>query len=814
MFPVSKQLWRGHLTVGAIRFLSDMKMLVAILWASVVCAQGATVPLTEERETASPANDERVGVNPPPLLWPATKDKSKSVRYAVRLSQDPKFPAAATISGEGIPWAMFNPHVKLAPGTWHWQYRTDKSEWSQVFRFRVEPGIREFVTPPASKMLAAIPSQRPRVLADPNDMPALKRRLDTTRATRGYARRADRFLNSELPDVSRAKPKQKGATSYEDKNFAKWASKAFAGDFVQELAWLLPAYLATGDKRYQHEILRRGLVVAELDPDGVTSPKVSDFADGSCMRSLAFAYDACYDLLTPAQCATMREAILARGGRFFQRSVNRLETRLGNAHVWQHILTQFTEMALAVRGDLPEADTWLTYAYELWVNRFPPLGGDDGGWAEGISYFGVNIDTMLFMPLLWGRFTGMDFFAHPWYRNVPYFQIYSWPPGSASDGFGDGTEFRAAPNSERGVFLQALAAHFGNPYAAWYADQIAPDKTGVPANPLVVWRRLAMPSADRLPKSKPPADLPQSRAFRDVGVVSMHTDLADAARNLMVSFRSSPYGAYGHAHPCQNAFNINFSGKRLFANTGYYIAYGDDHFKGWYSNTRGHNSVLIDNKGQPSGLEGYGAITRFLDGRHISYCQGDASTAYPGTGLTRFKRQLVLLRPNIVVVYDDLAAKHPAEWSWLLHCPEKLLSDGPRITASTEFAQARASLFGSGPLTISIDDKFDPPAVNWRGKKQKREVIEYPNQWHATVKPAAKSPRARFLAVLQIEKPNGPPLQQLSMDAQGVVSIGPWRILAALDVARDASLVVTREDVRTKLTAGHVGDATLIEDKP
>lgn len=772
----------------------------------ISCVLAVAAPLAEIRSVTNPANDERVHINPPPLLWPAAKERS--ARYSIRLSQDASFPAASTLAADGIRWAMFNPHVKLATGTWYWQYAAttggDKQPvWSPVFRFRVEPGIREFVTPTAEKMLAAVPAQRPRVMADPKELASLRKRLAEAQITQEYSRRADRYLNGKLPDLARAQPKQKGANIFEDKNFAKWASKAFAGNLAEEITWLMPAYLATGEDRYRQDILRRGLFVADLGPNGVTAPNVSDFADGSCMRALAYAYDACYDVMTPAQRTQLREAMLARGGRFFQRTVNRLETQVASAHIWQHILMEFTEMALAVRGDQPEADAWLAYAYELWVNRFPVLGGDEGGWGEGISYFGTNMDTMLFMPSLWGRLTGVNFFDHPWYRNVPCFHMYVWPAGSASDGFGDGAEHGGPPPANRGVFFQALASQSGDPVTRWYADRLLGDKADSVLDALLTWRRLSLASPGRLLESKPPTNLPQSRAFRDTGIVSMHTDLADASRDLMVGFRSSPYGAYNHAHACQNAFNLNFAGQRLFANSGYYIGYGDPHFTGWYTQTRAHNCVLIDHKGQAGKLDGYGAILRFLDGRQISYCQGDASNAYPGTGLMRFRRQLVMLRPNVVVVYDELAADHPADWSWLLHCPAKLAADGQRLTANTSTAKAQATFFGPGPLTTSIDDRFDPPAVNWRGKKASGEVAEYPNQWHATVRPAEKSLRMRFLAILQVERPDGPPLQPPAMDAQGQIRIGPWRIEATLDVARSASLLVSREDGRAALAADH-----------
>jgi hypothetical protein len=71
--------------------------------------------------------------------------------------------------------------------------------------------------------------------------------------------------------------------------------------------------------------------------------------------------------------------VAARGKRFFSAEVNRLEAKRWSAHIWQQILTQFIEMSLAGVGEIPEAETWLAYAYELWINRFPLMGGDDGG---------------------------------------------------------------------------------------------------------------------------------------------------------------------------------------------------------------------------------------------------------------------------------------------------------------------------------------------------------------------------------------------------------------------------------------------------
>ncbi|MBK7607960.1 MAG: hypothetical protein IPI18_12440 [Saprospiraceae bacterium] len=32
-----------------------------------------------------------------------------------------------------------------------------------------------------------------------------------------------------------------------------------------------------------------------------------------------------------------------------------------------------------------------------------------------------------------------------------------------------------------------------------------------------------------------------------------------------------------------------------------------------------------------------------------------------------FRRHYIMLRPSIIIIYDELKADHPAEWTWLLH---------------------------------------------------------------------------------------------------------------------------------------------------
>lgn len=90
-------------------------------------------------------------------------------------------------------------------------------------------------------------------------------------------------------------------------------------------------------------------------------------------------------------------------------------------------LRLFTMAAFSVYGDLPEADIWTEYCYNIWVARFPGLN-KDGAWHNGDSYCNVNIRTLIEVPYFYSRVSGFDFFTDPWYQGNALYTIYQHPP--------------------------------------------------------------------------------------------------------------------------------------------------------------------------------------------------------------------------------------------------------------------------------------------------------------------------------------------------------------------------------------------------
>ncbi|MHC4541254.1 MAG: DUF4962 domain-containing protein, partial [Planctomycetota bacterium] len=605
------------------------------------------------------------------------------------------------------------------------------------------------------------------------------------------------------PAENSGRPRQKGKNAFEQRNYAKWAGKALGNQLSASTGDLAKAYIITGEKKYGQQAIRYATHVAKFDPEGVTGRKTSDFADGACLRAMALAYDSCFDLLTPQEKTELQKAIAVRAGQMFARWRNNLETRVFSAHIWQHILHEFAEAAFATLGEIDQAELWACYVYELWLARVPLLGGADGGWANGNSYFGTNFVTLISIPTFFEQLTGVDFFAHPWYRNAIYYMIYTWPPGSAPDGFGDGCEQRWLAPLYRLAFADVLGRKFEDPYAGWYVrESLKPLRSALREDRSQRWHRLRAGDDSETP-TRSSFDLLQARLFGDIGVVAMHTNLADTSNNLMLAFRSSPFGSFNHAHADQNAFNILLGGKRLFAGSGYYIGYGDDHFKGWYKHSRGHNTVLIDDKGQRMDTtDGYGAVVRYLHGDRITYCLGDASNAYGDAGLTLFRRHVAFLRPSVVVIYDELEADHPARWSWLLHSPDKITCEpgSNRLVVAAPSARSQIDFFAPLPLSFDVHDRFDPPAVNWRDKISGGKVIRYPNQWHACVSPTSKVGTMRYLAVIQVAGLDDVSLLD-SPEVRGrdTIRVGSWSIAATLDPAKPAALEIQSLDGKAAL---------------
>jgi len=759
------------------------------------------------RVWTTPSGGEVAENNSPSFEWPS----GETSNYDVRLSSSKDF-SKNLIEKKEIPFTIFNPHKKLGEGTWYWQYRKSGNNWNPIDSFRITTETKDFVTPNLDKILSNVSSNHPRVFAKKSELNELRARAKNYKETIAILNEADKLLNEVPLKEKAALPTHKGENEFEDEKIAQSASKTVGWKVFSTLNSLTQAYILTGDIKYFNSAKKWMVEVSAWDPKGVTH--LSNFGDSGIMTSLALAVDTFWDLLTETERKKMIKQSAIRANNFYNLWIGKVESRSSSMHVWQHILHQMFQTSLALAGETPEAEKWLDYIYEIWIAQFPKMGETDGAWFNGIGYFGMNTLTICDLSTGLSELSGVDFQQSKWFQNNPKWLMYAFPPNSVGDGFGNDGDKYWYPTMKYAGYTDAVARLFKNPYAAWYSKEVAEGlKQDVAAESEFRWFRIQHVKKHPFPEIPSDFTFPQAAHFSDVGVSYMHTSLHDIKNNLMLSATSSPFGAMGHAHAEQNNFNIAYGGKRLFYNSGYRPQMADPHHQGWHKHTRGHNCILIDGEGQPFDAGAYGWMPRFLHGNQISYALGDASKAYSASdlktvdlGMKRFRRHYLMLRPSTIVIYDELEADHPAEWTWLLHNDTGLEVDSKNktIEAENEFANAKVALYSFTAIDFNVTDTFSIPARNWNRKvDQEGNLIDFVDQWHFSGITKEKTQRMRYLAIIQVKPKTGDSVcEEVVYDEKlNAYLVNGWMIKAELDASKLPKIEVNNDEETASFTS-------------
>lgn len=764
------------------------------------------------RETPYPQSIHQVYLNPTPLLLPQSAHE-KGALYQFEMSMDKTFPVGKTLTGEPKPWITFNPHQILDKGTWYWRYRkiTGKDRkaqaWSQVFDFQISGDEPQFITPTYDVFFKNLPKGYPRLYCFLDD--DLKKSRPNIAANPEYKemlRRAQMGLDYQ--PAANPYPKARLNLSY--------------------ITYLHTAYTLTGEQLYADKM---AAIVRAYLANGVPGAELlrDDFFCGDLIEQLLMTYDACYKMFKPEELKQIESLVFKVAESHHSPMYSGYEeTHIFNNHFWQHLFRHILEMGLMFYEDNSTAREMLEYCYELWTSRAPASGFNrDGEWHNGTGYFTANAKTLYYVPSLFSYVTKTDFLKHPWYQNAGQALLYAFPVGTMSAGFGDQNERATTPDRQRLAFSDFLAKELDNPYSAWYATncqrELRRDFDMRLYRMATSWKTYTA-SKTLLPSST------KALWYEDIGEVVAHSAIQNTNRNLFLSFRSSPFGSGSHTLADQNSFNLHFRGVPVYRSTGYYLNFSDAHNLMSYRHTRAHNTILVDGIGQPFTTRAYGKITRMLNGENITYAVGDASNAYCGTSeypmwienfkkagitqtpdngfgetpLTKYRRHILLLHPDIVLIYDELEASKPVTWDWLLHSPVQFKIDNEKRTMTTRYEEkqftAVAQLFSNQPCEITQTDQFkvapDP--------KKMRKEVSYPNQWHLDAKfqPCDKN---RILTIIRVT-PDGNKEKVISRKGTNTFNCERWKIEAELDPTKPASLRIfnDRNNVTFSLGEGDV----------
>lgn len=799
-----------------------------------------------QRERAFPGDGANVSFSPPAFLWPAVYDQDvefinisgalypsrpHDVKYSFRLSNNPDFEGEVYYS-QNKKWAFYNHHKKLTPGKWYWQYGSSIGgadyNWSEVMHFWVDENAIYNETPSYEKFLDAIPQSHPRILTNGNQIQTIRDRYNngTLKAIR-IIRLAEKELSKRIPKEENALPpsevlNNKGMTNRGLEVAKREASKTLAKNMSNSIQHMVMAYLLTGEEKYGQSALQWGLRTASFEPNGIACK--AHFADARHMRNMAWVFDACHDLMSETQKEKLSSAIKVRASKYHKEWVNGLENITNSGHVWQQLHFYQIQTALAMLHHTTEANEWLEYAYGVFLAKAPALSSAlDGSWANGTNYMSANQSSILNTSLILKNVTNHNFLENPWFKNNAWFVIHGIPYGGPLPSFGDSFEkHKGMPSSGTINYMEFLGKSADIDHAAWYAQKattyITPEKKrsntfGTQSSPVLTW-------FSSIYEHKTPSntikdiDITQARAFRDVGIVSMHSRIGKAAEDNVLYFKSGPFGSVcNHAHAANNAFNIAIKGKMMFSPIGIRNLTK-------YSSSDTHNTILVDGQGQVNGSSGYGWVPRYLHGEKLTYAVGDASNAYEGktdlirrlvnpdadeevfSSMERFRRHIVMIRPSVFVIYDDLIGSKETEWTWQLHSNYQMEQKDQVITVQAEDGtSACAQLFSSVPLEAEVTSYTPETTEDFKinlSKKYGKLKTQYSYR-------AKNNDGAKRLRVIAIITDGGASAlkSRLKVLNDGSWELDGWMIKAEMDPEKPSDLLVTNHEETIGLSTGY-----------
>jgi len=706
-----------------------------------------------------PADGERVTLNPPALSWVHEKG---AATYAVQWADNAAFRGSTVRTA--IPWSVYTHSAPLKPGTWYWRYRvTDAtgvaSSWSKTRRFVIPADATEFPQPTMDELKRRIPTGHPRLFVRNQDLPTLKSWIEGAGrdAWAKLRARADKALAAEPT----SEPAVKASSSDPATNQFWWSNRVQTIRALHEAEALSFVWLLTGERRYGDAARRNILALAAWDLEGPTNFRINCEAAKPMLHRLARAYDWGYEALGEEERARVRAVLLRRAQDAWASG----EVRLGVGHLSQpygshanRTWHKLAENAVATLGETRESEQFLDYAVTKFFAAYPVWSDDDGGWHEGLSYLGGYMSKTTWWMDLARTPLGIDSFQKPFFRRLADYVMYSAPPGSPELGLAD-LSFR--PPGQGWAFLHYYTRRTGNRQWAWWLDQwkIGPELD----EPVLEFLWSALPGVE----PQPPAALPPSKIFHGTGVAILNTSLLDSANNVQVRFKSSPMGRWSHGHDPHNAFTLNAYGEALLVNNVYRDLYGTPFHKEWVWSTRAQNAVLVNGEGQkPHSKDAGGSLVRWEFSEGLDYVSGDATPAYEGR-LTKALRHVLLVKPDLVIIADELEAPRPSTFQWMLHGQEEfqLAGDKPQLRLNRRKAGVIIDYVAERPVKLRQWTGYTPEPDHRYLESIKSPGI--PPQWHVEAATTEAATRAFTLTVARTHRAGQPPAGPLEVVRSG-----------------------------------------------
>ncbi len=520
---------------------------------------------------------------------------------------------------------------------------------------------------------------------------------------------------------------------------------------------LAMAYLLTGEEKYLDAARQWALASCSYKTWGLGRIDGMDLAAGHQLFGLGIVYDWCYDELGEAARKTIRQTLIRRSSAMFEAAAT--------GKVWWHRSYMQNHLwvnacGLAVAGfslfdEYNDATLWLGLALDKFQRTMAALG-PDGASHEGVGYWEYGAEYMLKFMHLARELLGVDMFDNEWWRNTAKYRLYlslpraTWKRSCSIVDIADCPRYSwYGPDH----ILRCLAREYRDGHAQWLAEEV--DRANIDS-PSARWLNLIW--YDPTVKPIPPTDLPTLHHFADMGIVSARSDWS--GNESLVVFKCGPalgHNAFrqfahdpgsGHVHPDANHFVIFGAGQWLIRDDGYRA-----------KRTSQHNTLLVGGRGQlGEGQMWFSAgqqlrlhaAPRVLLARStpaLDHIVGDAAEAYPQElGLKRFVRHLLFLKPNVLIVADEIALAKAEELE-LRFFPEEQEGEREGSVVLVRGKQATLRLELLTPQGVTLAAEKVPTAGRHGGEGEplfcmrlRRRAEQWRNAVALSWAPAGKQP--------------------------------------------------------------------------
>lgn len=472
---------------------------------------------------------------------------------------------------------------------------------------------------------------------------------------------------------------------YEQKqNFAEYLRKNVG--MAEKLAFV---YQMTGDERYAQKAFEFADAACDMPtwvPEEHVYSEIYDRVwpwgakDDQCVFSYCevthdsvFRMAAVYDWLYPALTKRQRDRIR---GALLEKAI--LTVRGNYEYHWWAAAYRCNWCALcnaslgvasiAILTEDPELTDVIAESYNRVGKTLDEI--KDGGWKEGMSYLEYGIEQPLRFFDALKRLTdgAYNLYTHPRLKDAVSTFLYCQFPPHNSVHFGDSASHKIGSYN----MYNCIMLETGNKEAAWLRKYVANDR---PSEMFDFFT----------PKSNLEPALPQqaSKFFPAVNWIIMRSDFADPEKFAVAASCGANDDPH-HGHLDVGAFSLFWRGMEFISDhgtAGYDRAYFDG--ERWdypLASSIGHNVVFVNGEKQlpckgkntPWDYSYSGKVVEFRPGKDRDYALLDPSNAYKKVELKGWRRHLILEKPRIMIVVDEVKSAINAEIDVRFHTQTRI----------------------------------------------------------------------------------------------------------------------------------------------